>query len=175
MEKGGSSYEEIVKLMKELMDLKKNVVKSTAHNGVLLSSHYPAMISEASHLHMLFFPFMAPGHMLPMVDMAKIFAARGICVTILTTPANATIIHPSIDDSFHLHIIHFPSVMFSLPSECENRSLIFGQDQLINFFKPLSSLCHSFDYVLRDSSPDCIVTDLFLPWTYYVATTRGIP
>ncbi|KAH0463756.1 hypothetical protein IEQ34_006542 [Dendrobium chrysotoxum] len=133
------------------------------------------MISEASHLHMLFFPFMAPDHMLPMVDMAKIFAARGICVTILTTPANATIIHPSIDDSILLHIIPFPSVEFGLPSGCENRSLIFGHDQLINFFKALSSLRHSFDYVLRDLSPDCVVTDMFLPWTYYVATERGIP
>ncbi|XP_020677377.1 scopoletin glucosyltransferase-like [Dendrobium catenatum] len=133
------------------------------------------MTSEANHLHMLFFPFMAQGHMLPMVDMAKIFAARGIRITILTTPVNATIIRPSIDDSVQLHIIPFPSVEFGLPNGCENRSLMFDHDQVSNFFKALSSLRHSFDYVLGELYPDCVVTDMFLPWTYYVATARGIP
>ncbi|KAI0515672.1 hypothetical protein KFK09_008338 [Dendrobium nobile] len=106
--------------------------------------------------------------------MAKIFAARGIRITILTTPVNATIIRPSIDDSAQLHIIPFPSVEFGLPSGCENRSLMFGHDQVSNFFKALSSLRQSFDYVLGELCPDCVVTDMFLPWTYCVAAARGI-
>ncbi|KAH0464511.1 hypothetical protein IEQ34_007297 [Dendrobium chrysotoxum] len=36
------------------------------------------------------------------------------------------------------------------------------------------SLRHPFDSVLIDLNPDCVVTDLFLPWTYDVAIARGI-
>ncbi|PKU80028.1 UDP-glycosyltransferase 73B4 [Dendrobium catenatum] len=94
---------------------------------------------------MLFFPFMAHGHMLPLVDMAKLFGAHGARITILTTPVNASIIRPTIDDLN------------------------------VNFFKAVTSLRHPFDAVLRDLRPDCVVTDMFFPWTYYVAAARGIP
>ncbi|XP_020677380.1 scopoletin glucosyltransferase-like [Dendrobium catenatum] len=132
------------------------------------------MGSKADHLHMLFFPFMSQGHMLPMVDMAKIFAARGARITLLTTPINATIIRPNIDDSVHLHIIAFPVAEFGLPDGCENESLIHSEDQHIKFLKAMSSLCDPFDSVLRDLSPDCVITDVFFPWTYHVAIARGI-
>ncbi|XP_020677365.1 UDP-glycosyltransferase 73B4-like [Dendrobium catenatum] len=132
------------------------------------------MGSKADHLHMLFFPFMAQGHMLPMVDMAKIFAARGARVTLLTTPVNATIIRPNIDDSVHLHIIPFPSTEFNLPDGCENVSFIHSDNQHINFMKTTSSLRRPFDSVLRDLRPDCVVTDIFFPWTNHVVIARGI-
>ncbi|PKA65320.1 UDP-glycosyltransferase 73B5 [Apostasia shenzhenica] len=54
------------------------------------------MNSQVDDLHMLFFPYMAQGHMLPLVDMAKLFAARGASVTVLTTPANAAIIRSTL-------------------------------------------------------------------------------
>ncbi|XP_020677363.1 scopoletin glucosyltransferase-like [Dendrobium catenatum] len=132
------------------------------------------MCSEANPLHMLFFPLTMQGHMLPMVDMAKIFAVHGARVTILTTPVNATIIRPNIDDSVHLHIIPFPTVEFGLPDGCENNLFILSDDLQVNLMKANYSLRHTFDSVVVDLSPDCVVTDLFLPWTYDVATARGI-
>lgn len=39
-------------------------------------------------LHIFFFPFMAPGHMIPMIEMAKLFASRGVKSTLITTPYN---------------------------------------------------------------------------------------
>ncbi|KAH0463995.1 hypothetical protein IEQ34_006781 [Dendrobium chrysotoxum] len=124
---------------------------------------------------MLFFPFMEEGHMLPLVDMAKLFAAHGARITILTTPVNASIIRPTIDDCVQLHIISFPSLEFGLPEGCENRKFTIPVDLHINFFKAVASLRHPFDSVLGDLRPDCVVTDMFLPWTYYVAAARGIP
>ncbi|KAI0515671.1 hypothetical protein KFK09_008337 [Dendrobium nobile] len=106
--------------------------------------------------------------------MTKIFAVHGARVTILTTPVNATIIRPNIDDSVHLHIIPFPTVEFGLPNGCENNFFILSDDLHVNLMKANYSLRHAFDSVLADLSPDCVVTDLFLPWTYDVATTRGI-
>ncbi|XP_020677393.1 UDP-glycosyltransferase 73B4-like [Dendrobium catenatum] len=132
------------------------------------------MGSKADRLHMLFFPFMSQGHMLPMVDMAKIFAARGARVTLLTTHVNANIIRHNIDDSFHLYIMAFPSAEFGLPDGCENESLIHSDDQHINFIKATLALRQPFDSVLRSLRPDCVVTDIFLPWTYHVAIARGI-
>uniref|UniRef100_A0A453CZ00 Uncharacterized protein n=1 Tax=Aegilops tauschii subsp. strangulata TaxID=200361 RepID=A0A453CZ00_AEGTS len=48
-------------------------------------------------LHILFFPFLAPGHLIPIADMAALFAARGVRCTILTTPVNAAIIRSAVD------------------------------------------------------------------------------
>jgi hypothetical protein len=47
-------------------------------------------------LHILFLPYFAPGHLLPVADMAALFAARGARCTILTTPVNADIIRPAV-------------------------------------------------------------------------------
>ncbi|KAF2565755.1 hypothetical protein F2Q68_00024298 [Brassica cretica] len=40
-------------------------------------------------LHFVLFPFMAQGHMIPMVDIARLLAQRGVIITIVTTPYNA--------------------------------------------------------------------------------------
>ncbi|KAJ9555335.1 hypothetical protein OSB04_009949 [Centaurea solstitialis] len=40
-------------------------------------------------LHFAIFPLPAQGHMVPMVDIARILAHHGSIVTILTTPVNA--------------------------------------------------------------------------------------
>ncbi|PKU80029.1 scopoletin glucosyltransferase-like [Dendrobium catenatum] len=133
------------------------------------------MGSKANDLHMLFFPFMMQSHLLPLVDMANIFASRGARITFLTTDVNASIIRPTIDDSVHLHIISIPYAEFGLPDGCEDNDFPLSLDLRKNFFKAVASLYHPFDAVLRDLIPDCVVTDMFLPWTYHVAAARGIP
>ncbi|PKA65321.1 UDP-glycosyltransferase 73B5 [Apostasia shenzhenica] len=138
-----------------------------------------AMSAEVYNLHMLFFPFMAQGHMLPLVDMAKLFAARGASVTVLTTPANAAIIRPTLPDAainpVHLHIIPFPSAAAGLPVGCENRSALPSDDYRPKFFNAVALLRQPFDHVLAELQPDCVVCDMFMPWTFDVASTRGIP
>ncbi|KAF5785896.1 hypothetical protein HanRHA438_Chr10g0446371 [Helianthus annuus] len=60
------------------------------------STHLPnnsPMASESinqNHLHILMIPLLAPGHTIPMIDMAKMLAQRpNVTVTIVTTPVNA--------------------------------------------------------------------------------------
>nr|ARM65414.1 glycosyltransferase 1 [Aloe arborescens] len=139
------------------------------------------MGSEGHTLHILFFPFMAQGHMLPTVDIAKLFAAHGVKTTVLTTPGNVPIIQTSIDrakaQSHHpiqIHTMPFPSVA-GLPEGCENASFLPSNDISHLFFEAIGLLREPFSGVLRELRPDCVVTDMFLPWTYDVAAELGIP
>ncbi|GKC72065.1 hypothetical protein Tco_1117948, partial [Tanacetum coccineum] len=47
-------------------------------------------------LHFLLIPFLAPGHTIPMIDMAKLLAQQHVMVTIVTTPLNAIRYSPSL-------------------------------------------------------------------------------
>jgi hypothetical protein len=46
---------------------------------------------EQGSLHLLFFPFITPGHVISVADMAALFASRGVKCSILATPINAAI------------------------------------------------------------------------------------
>ncbi|KAJ6797164.1 scopoletin glucosyltransferase-like [Iris pallida] len=142
-----------------------------------------AMSSErhSGSLSMLFFPFMGQGHILPTLDMAKLFAVRGVKATILTTPANAPLVQPFIARAngsgypmISLRLIPFPSGT-GLPEGCENVSSIPSLDLFFKFFDVVPRLREQFDWVLRELLPDCVVTDAFFPWTYDAAAELGIP
>ncbi|KAJ6838632.1 scopoletin glucosyltransferase-like [Iris pallida] len=132
-------------------------------------------------LSMLFFPFMAQGHMLPMLDMAKLFAMRGVKASVLTTPANAHLVQPFLDranngsvpEPMRLLLVPFPSDT-GLPPGCENLSSI-PSAEMPTFVDATRRLRQPFDLVLRDLLPDCVVTDMFFPWTYDAAAELGIP
>ncbi|KAK4281552.1 hypothetical protein QN277_013030 [Acacia crassicarpa] len=47
------------------------------------------MASQSSEPHFVLFPFMSPGHMNLMVDVARILAHHDVIVTVVTTPHNA--------------------------------------------------------------------------------------
>ena len=55
------------------------------------------MNSTGEQLHVIFLPYMAPGHMMPMVDIAKLFVVHGVHVTIITTKMNALRFKATID------------------------------------------------------------------------------
>lgn len=91
------------------------------------------MGSEVNQLHALFFPFMAHGHMIPLVDMAKLFASRGLKTTIVTTPLNVPLFSKTVQRTknlgFEINIrtIEFSTVETGLPEGCENADLIISQ------------------------------------------------
>jgi hypothetical protein len=56
------------------------------------------MDSQVDKLKVIFLPFfLVPGHLIPLVDTARLFARHGVSVTIITTTANALLFQRAID------------------------------------------------------------------------------
>ncbi|XP_044488728.1 scopoletin glucosyltransferase-like [Mangifera indica] len=139
------------------------------------------MGSEIPRLRMFFFPFLAYGHMIPAVDMAKLFGSRGVKTTIITTPANALLISKSIQMNKHLgieidvKIIKFPSGEAGLPEGCENLDAISNiVEMAAKFLKATTLLREPLEELLGECKPDCLVADMFFPWATAAAAKFGI-
>lgn len=112
------------------------------------------MGGEENQVHIFFFPFMAHGHMIPTIDMAKLFASRGVKATIVTTPLNEPLVSRTIQRSkglgFDINIktIKFPAVEVGLPEGCENA-----------------------DSITSHEAQGKMTTDFFMATTIYAPTT----
>ncbi|XP_007042483.2 PREDICTED: LOW QUALITY PROTEIN: scopoletin glucosyltransferase [Theobroma cacao] len=144
------------------------------------------MDTESHQLHMFFIPFLAPGHMIPAVDMAKMFAMRGAQTTIITTPFNASLFSNTIqrcknsDLDIDIKVLKFPCVEVGLPEGCENLDLITtpkdaNREMVVKFCKGAAMLQEPLEQLLQELKPDCIVADVFLHWTFDAANKFGIP
>ncbi|KAF3435444.1 hypothetical protein FNV43_RR22533 [Rhamnella rubrinervis] len=139
------------------------------------------MDDETNSVHVLFFPLMAQGHMLPTIDMVKLFAQRGVKTTIITTPINVPLFTKSIDKSqssmlhISLKIVQFPAKEAGLPEGVENLDQLDSQDDQQKFFQAISMLEQPLDDLLRELRPDGLVADLFFPWATDIASKYGIP
>ncbi|KAK2665016.1 hypothetical protein Ddye_003590 [Dipteronia dyeriana] len=139
------------------------------------------MDSQSSQIHMLFFPFMAQGHMIPTVDMARLFARHGVKATIVITPANAPLFsktiererEPGVDIS--LRTIEFPCAEAGLPEACENVNSITSPEMEINFYKTIVLLQQPFEQLLEEFRPNCLVADMMITWATEAADKFEIP
>ncbi|KAF8377583.1 hypothetical protein HHK36_030965 [Tetracentron sinense] len=139
------------------------------------------MSSNDPQLHVIFLPYMAPGHMMPMVDMARLFAARGVKVTIITTTMNALLFQNAVDRDINsgrqiaLEILRLPTAEFGLPEGCENISSTTTPEMTVKLFQAIAMLQQPMEQLLHERRPNCIVADIFFPWTTDVAAELGIP
>ncbi|KAG1341889.1 Scopoletin glucosyltransferase [Cocos nucifera] len=134
-------------------------------------------------LKIFFFPLMSPGHMIPMLDIAKLFCRRGVSATIVTTPGNEPLLRTSIDranSTYHHPLIHLlllpfpPSVHHLLPSGSENLGSMSASDH-VDFFIAIDALRGPLAELLGAHRPDCLVSDSIFPWTADAAFALGIP
>ncbi|KAJ8767075.1 hypothetical protein K2173_012633 [Erythroxylum novogranatense] len=147
------------------------------------------MTSEDRRLHIFFLPFMAHGHMIPTMDMAKLFVSRGIKATIVTTPLNVPFVAKSIQKTQSLgleigiKVINFPTVEVGLPEGYETADAISssqaqGIDMAVlikKFFMATALLQGPVEKLLQEARPDCLIADMFFPWATDSATKFGIP
>ncbi|XP_072964182.1 scopoletin glucosyltransferase-like [Typha angustifolia] len=132
---------------------------------------------ESKPVHLLFFPLMAAGHMLPLVDMAKLFASHGARATVVTTKSNAASIEPALRSSaIDLFVLPFPSTAETgLPEGSEDLAAFPDLETKSKFLAAVAKLQAPFRRLLFDLRPDAIVTDSFLPWTLSDAESLNIP
>lgn len=116
-----------------------------------------------------------------MIDIARLFAARGIKSSIISTTANAPMFSEIIDRDrqsgldIGVQIIPFPAVEAGLPEGCENMSTFTSQEMVFCFTKALHLMQRQFEELLHEQQPDCVVADIIFLWATDVANKHGIP
>ncbi|XVE93405.1 hypothetical protein REPUB_Repub01dG0189300 [Reevesia pubescens] len=139
------------------------------------------MSRENRQLHIFFLPFMADGHLIPFIDLAMLFAAKGVKTTIITTPLNAPHISKvtekakNLGHEINILITKFPSVEAGLSEGCESFDKPSSPDMQFKFFTATTMLKEPLAHLLQLHQPDCLVADMFFPWATDVAAAFGIP
>ncbi|KAK7294782.1 hypothetical protein RJT34_17678 [Clitoria ternatea] len=137
--------------------------------------------SKAHQLNIIFLPFLAPGHINPMVHTARVFARHGVSVTIITTNANALTFQKAIDSDFNYgyhiktQVVTFPAAQLGLPDGVENIKDGTTPEMLGKISHGISMLQDQIEHLIQELQPDCLVTDMFYPWTVESAAKLNIP
>ncbi|VFQ72539.1 unnamed protein product [Cuscuta campestris] len=132
--------------------------------------------------HVFFFPMMAQGHIIPTLDMAKLFVYRGGAkATVITTPLNLPSLTKSIQETNHLGMdisvraIPFPAAEAGLPEGCERIDQVASEDLIPNFFRATAMLQAPLELLLQEVRPTALVADMFFPWATAAAAKFDIP
>ncbi|KAF8042708.1 hypothetical protein BT93_A1135 [Corymbia citriodora subsp. variegata] len=141
------------------------------------------MSSLPQSVHIVFIPLLAQGHMIPMVDMVRIFASRGAVATIYTTPVNAHRFRTTVDRSSELGMpirlveIPFPCKEVGLPVGYENLDILPSPELLAKFYDAMGKLQKPIEKHLREQTPapSCIISDRYIFWSSETAQRFGIP
>lgn len=133
--------------------------------------------------HFVLVPLMAQGHMIPMIDLALLLAKRGVLVSLITTPFNASRIQTTINHAKECCLpiqfveLPFPGAELGLPDGCENLDVVPTMDLMVNFFQAIALLQKPLELYLKEhvSYPNCIISDFCHPWTNKVASNLQVP
>ncbi|VAI91127.1 unnamed protein product [Triticum turgidum subsp. durum] len=126
----------------------------------------------SSPMHIVLFPWLAFGHMVPFLELAERLAARGHRVSFVSTPRNISRLPPVVD--VHLVALPLPHVD-GLPEGAEaTTDLPPGKAQLLQ--KAADGLAGPFGAFLDDGKkPDWLIVDTFHYLAAAAAARRGVP
>ncbi|CAJ1968843.1 unnamed protein product [Sphenostylis stenocarpa] len=143
------------------------------------------MSSQKHKLNLVLFPLMSQGHMIPMMDIAKILAQQGVTVTVVTTHQNASrftaTFSRSIDSGSQIKLLElqFPYQEAGLPEGCENLDMLPSLGTGLTFFNAANSntLKEQVEKLFEELTPppSCIISDMCLHYTATIATKFNIP
>ncbi|KAH7553491.1 hypothetical protein JRO89_XS12G0018300 [Xanthoceras sorbifolium] len=147
-----------------------------------LSLHPPQTAME-NQLHFVLFPHLAQGHMIPMIDIGRMLARRGVIITVVTTPHNAArfekTLARAIDSGLQIRLIQLqlPWAAAGLPEGCENLDLMPSLDSAVNLFTAAAMLQEPVEKLFQElkPQPNCIISDVCAPYTAHIASKFNIP
>ncbi|XP_074278875.1 scopoletin glucosyltransferase-like [Silene latifolia] len=127
-----------------------------------------------AELHVVLFPFLAQGHMIPALDIARLLAARNVKATIITTPVYASMFTKAIETGRKVGNSYIDLEIFSFPAkEAEIAVKQPGENQL--FFLANQLLQEQLEQYLDRVRPDCLVADMFFPWATESSAKFNVP
>ncbi|KAJ8754035.1 hypothetical protein K2173_001933 [Erythroxylum novogranatense] len=136
----------------------------------------------ASQTHFVLIPFLSQGHIIPMIDIAKLLAQRNVIVTIFTTPLNAArnlSLDRAVRSGLPIHVVTvpFPATEAGLPEGCESVEILPLPSLTRNFVRALDMLHQPVELLFRKltPSPSCLIADKTIPWTADLASKFHIP
>lgn len=126
------------------------------------------MANDEKKLHIAMFPWLAFGHMIPYLELAKLIASKGHRISFISTPRNNDCrpkISPNLAPIIDFVKLPLPHVD-NLPENAE--ATIDVPLNLVPFLKKAyDALKESMTRFLEDSSPDWLLYDFALFLYYY--------
>ncbi|KAK4477024.1 hypothetical protein RD792_016226 [Penstemon davidsonii] len=98
----------------------------------------------------------ASGHLIPALEMAKLFVSRGVKTTIITTPP-------------FTHQIQQQAAGFHIQIQCIQIPPSLELSQTISMFQ------EPVEQLLKEFNPTCLIADMFFPWASDSAAKFNIP
>ncbi|KAG2329132.1 hypothetical protein Bca52824_000312 [Brassica carinata] len=141
-------------------------------------------MSSHDLVHFVVIPFMAQGHMIPLVDISKLLSQRqGVTVTIITTTQNVARIKTSLSSSstsssINIVEVKFPFQQAGVPEGCESVDMLDSTADLAKFFNAANKLEEQVEKAMEKMvhpPPSCIIGDMSLPFTSSLAKKLKIP
>ncbi|KAL8526175.1 hypothetical protein ACS0TY_015410 [Phlomoides rotata] len=141
------------------------------------------MLINGNPPHFILFPFLAQGHLIPMVDIARLLATRGVVVTILLTPQNGNrvkgVIDRAIASGLSIRVFHlkFPFAEAGLQEGWENLDMLPSLDHWLKLFNAVYMLREQVEELLQalQPSPTCLIADMCISWATDLALKLHIP
>ncbi|KAJ8543416.1 hypothetical protein K7X08_005939 [Anisodus acutangulus] len=136
----------------------------------------------AAMVHVVFIPYTMTSHITPLVHVARLFALHGLRVTIITTPYNALLFQSSVDkdrlvsgSNITVQTLQFPSDEVGLSVGVENFIASPNMERVGLVHYGFILLQKPMEQLIRQLNPNCIVSDMFFPWTVDLAEELEIP
>ncbi|KAG5223039.1 UDPGT domain-containing protein [Salix suchowensis] len=119
----------------------------------------------SKQFHVMMFPWLAFGHMIPYLEFSKKLASKGIRVSFVSTPRNLQRLPPFVE-------VLLPPVD-GLPESQATIDLQLDQIQYLK--KAFDGLQASFEKLVREDLPDLILFDFIQCWIPGIAAKFGVP
>ncbi|CAN4089687.1 unnamed protein product [Withania somnifera] len=135
--------------------------------------------------HIVLFPFMAQGHIIPFLALASKITQKGYQITFINTPLNIKKLKTSTENNSSIHFLEIPfdSTQYGLPQDAEVTDflpynfalkLLEVSPSLEPHFKKILSQLVDLKIGFFKKPPLCVISDFFFGWSAKVTHEFGI-